>query len=37
VISPAHFEKLIAEETEKMGQGDPDGQHQAGVIKSGVP
>ena len=28
VLSPADFGKLIAEETEKWGQGDPRGQHQ---------
>ncbi len=29
--SPADFGKLIADETEKMGQGDPSGQHQTGM------
>ena len=29
--SPADFGKLIADETEKWAQGDPGGQHQAGV------
>src|SRR5262245_61444650 len=32
--SQAQFGKLIAEETEKMGQGDPSRQHQAAGMKS---
>jgi len=32
--SPADFGKLIAEETEKWGQGDPGGQHQAGLTEA---
>ena len=35
--SPADFEKLIADETEKWAQGDPGGQHQARVIPADIP
>jgi hypothetical protein len=32
--SPTDFAKLIAEEIEKVGQGDPRGQHQAGMTRT---
>ena len=36
LLSPADFGKLIADETE-VGQGDPGGQHQAGVTLYAPP
>jgi hypothetical protein len=32
-LSPADFGKLLADATEKVGQGDPGRQRQAGVIR----